>query len=98
VITRFGDALRKWVHGGKPALVSAREAATQVEADVLAAALGEAGIPVLVHPRGIPGYEGVFERAAGVWADLLVRADDLHRARVLIAKFLESPAEEDTPS
>lgn len=91
----FLDALQKWIHGDAPPLVVAHAAATQVEADVLATALVDAGVPVLVRRRGIPGYEGVFERAGGVWADLVVREPDLHRARVLVAEFLESPIEED---
>jgi hypothetical protein len=90
----IGDLLRRWLRGGEGALLVAHEAHTQIEADLLAAVLREAGFRVMVRPRGVPGYEGVFEGASGVWADLLVPASDVDRARVLVAKFLESPVED----
>jgi hypothetical protein len=90
----IGDRLRRWIRGGEEALVVAHEARTQVEADLLAAVLREAGFRVMVRRRGVPGYEGVFEAAHGVWADLLVTGPDRDRARVLVAKFLESPIED----
>lgn len=65
-----------------------------VEAQVLASVLEQAGIRVLVRRRAVPGYEGVVERAEGVFADLLVAEPDAHRARALVAKFLEAPPED----
>ncbi|MDR5682821.1 MAG: hypothetical protein QN163_02170 [Armatimonadota bacterium] len=90
----IGELLRRWILGDADALVVAHRARTQVEADLLAAVLREAGFRVLVRRRGVPGYEGVFEAARGVWADLLVARSDAHRARALVAKFLESPVED----
>ncbi len=69
------------------------QARHEVEAQVLAGVLEQAGIAVLVRRRAVPGYEGAVERAEGVFADLLVAEQDLDRARVLVAKFLEAPPE-----
>jgi hypothetical protein len=88
-----GDLLRRWMRGDEGALVVAHQARTAIEADLLAAVLREAGFRVMVRHRGVPGYEGIFEAAGGVWADLLVPEADLDRARTLVATFLESPVE-----
>lgn len=90
---RLGRWLRRWIYGETTALVVAHEAASALEAEFLRDVLRQAGIRVLVRPRGIPGYEGVVERARGVWADLLVGEGDLERARAVIAEFLAGPLE-----
>lgn len=87
------DWLRRWICGASRPLVVAWRARDPVEAQVVAAVLEQAGIRVLVRPRTVPGYEGAVERAEGVFADLLVAEVDLHRARVLVVKFLEAPPE-----
>jgi hypothetical protein len=73
--------------------VVAWRAHSQVEARLVEAVLREAGIPVLVRWRSVPGYEGAVERAEGVWADLLVDEPNLDRARALAAEFLATPPE-----
>lgn len=87
----FREWLKRWVGGGS--LEVAWRAKDPVEAQVLASVLRQAAIPVWVRPRGVPGYEGAVERAQGVFADLVVAGRDLHRARAVLAKFLETPAE-----
>jgi len=93
----LGRSLRRWIYGEASALVVAHAARTQVEAEVLRDVLHEAGIPVLVRPRGIPGYEGIVERAQGVWADLLVAEPDLDRAQAVIDEFFRSSSEAESP-
>jgi hypothetical protein len=87
------NGLRRWIHGASRPLKVAWRARDPVEAQVVAAVLEQAGIRVLVRRRTVPGYEGAVERAEGVFADLLVAEGELHRARVLVAKFLEAPPE-----
>ncbi|HKX18230.1 MAG TPA: dihydrodipicolinate synthase family protein [bacterium] len=63
-------------------------AGDEVEALMLQGALEQAGIPVALRSRQMPGYGAVFEKATGVWGDLLVpdeRADD---ATALIRDYL----------
>ncbi len=63
-------------------------AGDEVEALMLQGVLEQAGIPVALRSRQMPGYGPVFEKATGVWGDLLVpdeRADD---ARTLIRDYL----------
>lgn len=93
----LGRWLRRWIYGEASALVVVHAARTQVEAEVLRDVLHEAGIPVLVRPRGVPGYEGVLERAQGVWADLLVAEPDLDRAQAVIDEFFRSSGEAGSP-
>lgn len=88
----LGRWLRRWIYGKASALVVVHAARTQVEAEVLRGVLQGAGIPVLVQPRGVPGYEGVVERAQGVWADLLVAEPHLGRARAVIDEFFRGSA------
>jgi hypothetical protein len=89
----FAERLRRWIAAGRPPLVVAWQARSLVEAQVLEAVLRQAGIRVLVRRRSVPGYEGVVERAEGVWADLLVDEPDRDRARALAAGFLATPPE-----
>jgi dihydrodipicolinate synthase/N-acetylneuraminate lyase len=52
--------------------------------------LEEAGIPVLLRSRQIPGYGTVLERATGVWGDLLVPDERETEARTLVDAYLLS--------
>jgi 2-dehydro-3-deoxy-D-pentonate aldolase len=52
--------------------------------------LEEAGIPVLLRSRQIPGYGEVLERATGVWGDLLVPDEREAEARTLVDAYLRS--------
>ncbi len=65
-------------------------AGDEVEAVMLQGVLEEAGIPVLLRSRQIPGYGEVLERATGVWGDLLVPDDRAAEARAIVAEYLSS--------
>ncbi len=84
----LGDWLRRWIAAGRPRLVVVWRARSLVEAQLLEAVLHQAGISVLVRPRSLPGYEGVVERAQGIWADLLVEEPNFHQARAIAEEFL----------
>jgi 4-hydroxy-tetrahydrodipicolinate synthase len=69
-------------------MIRVHTAGDQVEALMLQGLLEQAGIPVVLRSRQVPGYADVVESATGVWGDLLVpdeRADD---ARGLIRDYL----------
>ncbi len=87
----FAERLRRWIAAGRAPLAVAWRARNPVEAQLLEAVLRQAGIPVLVRWRTVPGYEGVVERAEGVWADLLVCEPHLPQARALVSEFLSAP-------
>jgi 4-hydroxy-tetrahydrodipicolinate synthase len=65
-------------------------AANEVEALMLQGLLEQAGIPVLLRSRQIPGYADVLKRATGVWGDLLVPDEQEAEARALVLGYLAS--------
>jgi 4-hydroxy-tetrahydrodipicolinate synthase len=67
---------------------SIHTAGDEVEALMLQGILEEAGIPVLLRSRQIPGYGELLERATGVWGDLLVPDERAAEARALVAEYL----------
>lgn len=69
----------------------AHTAATEVEAVMLRGVLEQAGIPVAVLSRVIPGYGVLIE--SDKWGDLFVPDNRAAEARALVRDFLTSPAE-----
>lgn len=69
----------------------AHTAATEVEAVMLRGVLEQAGIPVAVLSRAIPGYGVLIE--PNKWGDLFVPDNRAAEARALVRDFLTSPAE-----
>jgi 2-dehydro-3-deoxy-D-pentonate aldolase len=65
----------------------------EAEALMLQGLLEEAGIPVVLRSRQIPGYGEVVERATGVWGDLLVPDERETEARALVTGYLRSSRE-----
>ncbi|MHB8730326.1 MAG: dihydrodipicolinate synthase family protein [bacterium] len=63
-------------------------AGDEVEALMLQGVLEQAGIPVVLRSRQMPGYSVVFEKATGVWGDLLVPDERAGDARALIRDYL----------
>jgi len=63
-------------------------AGDEVEALMLQGALEQAGIPVVLRSRQVPGYGAVVEKATGVWGDLLVPDERAADARTLIRDYL----------
>jgi len=63
-------------------------AGDEVEALMLQGVLEQAGIPVVLRSRQMPGYGAVFEKATGVWGDLLVPDERAPDARALIHDYL----------
>lgn len=70
-------------------------AADEVEALMLQGLLEQAGIPVLLRSRQIPGYADVLKRATGVWGDLLVPDEREAEARALVQGYLSSRSPHD---
>jgi dihydrodipicolinate synthase/N-acetylneuraminate lyase len=69
---------------------SVHTASDEVQALMLQGILEEAGIPVLLRSRQLPGYGEVLERATGIWGDLLVPDDREAEARTLVVEYLAS--------
>lgn len=67
-------------------------AGDEVEALMLQGVLEQAGIPVALRSRQMPGYGVVFEKATGVWGDLLVPDEQAEDARTLIRDYLAAQA------
>jgi 2-dehydro-3-deoxy-D-pentonate aldolase len=69
-------------------------AGDEVEALMLQGVLEQAGIPVVLRSRQVPGYADVVESATGMWGDLLVPDERAGDARTLIGDYLaaQSPA------
>jgi hypothetical protein len=67
-------------------------AASEFEASAVHDALTAAGLRAMVRSRRIPGYEVPTMRGdqAGIWADVLVRAEDEDEARRVVAEYLVS--------
>ncbi|HLW48167.1 MAG TPA: dihydrodipicolinate synthase family protein [bacterium] len=63
-------------------------AGDEVEALMLQGLLEQAGIPVVLRSRQVPGYADVVEKATGVWGDLLVPDERAGDARTLIRDYL----------
>jgi 4-hydroxy-tetrahydrodipicolinate synthase len=63
-------------------------AGDEVEALMLQGVLEQAGIPVVLRSRQVPGYGAVVEAATGVWGDLLVPDERAADARSLIGDYL----------
>lgn len=66
-------------------------AGSEVEAVMIRGVLEQAGIPVAVLSRAIPGYGVLVE--PDKWGDLLVPDDRVEEAGALLRDFLSSPAE-----
>jgi hypothetical protein len=66
-------------------------AASEVEAVMLRGLLEQAGIPVAVLSRAIPGYGVLVE--PDKWGDIFVPDDREGEARSLVRDFLSTPAE-----
>ena len=73
-------------------LVAVYGAASEFEASAVHDALTAAGLRAMVRSRRIPGYEVPTMRGdqAGIWADVLVRAEDEDEARRVVAEYLVS--------
>lgn len=67
---------------------SVHTAGDEVEALMLQGLLEQAGIPVVLRSRRVPGYGGAVEKATGTWGDLLVPDDREAEARSLLADYL----------
>ena len=63
-------------------------AGDEVEALMLQGVLEQAGIPVVLRSRQVPGYGAVVEKATGVWGDLLVPDERAADAGTLIHDYL----------
>lgn len=63
-------------------------AGDEVEALMLQGLLEQAGIPVVLRSRQVPGYGQVLEKATGVWGDLLVPDERAGDAEALVHEFL----------
>jgi 2-dehydro-3-deoxy-D-pentonate aldolase len=73
---------------------SIHTAGDEVEALMLQGLLEQAGIPVVLRSRQVPGYGDVVEKATGVWGDLLVPDERAADARTLVRDYLAAqPAE-----
>jgi 2-dehydro-3-deoxy-D-pentonate aldolase len=63
-------------------------AGDEVEALMLQGVLEQAGIPVVLRSRQVPGYADVVESATGMWGDLLVPDERVQDAETLIRDYL----------
>lgn len=72
-------------------MTAVHTAGSEVEAVMLRGVLEQAGIPVAVLSRAIPGYGVLIE--PDKWGDLFVPDDRAGEARALVRDFLSSPAE-----
>jgi 2-dehydro-3-deoxy-D-pentonate aldolase len=76
---------------------SIHTAGDEVEALMLQGILEQAGIPVVLRSRQVPGYGDVVEKATGVWGDLLVPDERAVEARALVRDYLAAqPAQSGT--
>jgi 2-dehydro-3-deoxy-D-pentonate aldolase len=80
-------------------MIAVHTAGDEVEALMLQGALEQAGIPVVLRSRQVPGYADVVESATGMWGDLLVPDERAADARALIRDYLaaRSPGEDLRP-
>lgn len=69
-------------------MTNVHTAGDEVEALMLQGLLEQAGIPVVLRSRQVPGYGAVVEKATGVWGDLLVPDERAADARALIRDYL----------
>jgi 2-dehydro-3-deoxy-D-pentonate aldolase len=69
-------------------MTNVHTAGDEVEALMLQGVLEQAGIPVVLRSRQVPGYGAVVEKATGVWGDLLVPDERAADARTLIHDYL----------
>jgi len=77
---------------------SIHTAGDEVEALMLQGLLEQAGIPVVLRSRQVPGYGDVVEKATGVWGDLLVPDERAADARTLVRDYLAAqPAQGGAP-
>jgi 4-hydroxy-tetrahydrodipicolinate synthase len=70
------------------------KAGSEAEAVLARRILEEAGIPVIVRSRQVPGYGDVIQKASGVWADVLVPVAYEAAAREYVAGYLGQMREE----
>jgi dihydrodipicolinate synthase/N-acetylneuraminate lyase len=69
------------------------EASSEAEAALVRRILEEAGIPVIVRSRQVPGYADVIRGASGVWGDVLVPAPHESAARRYVREQLRQMRE-----
>lgn len=69
------------------------QAASEPEAALVQRILEEAGIPVIVRSRQVPGYAEVIRGASGIWGDVLVPAAHEAEARAHVAQYLRQMRE-----
>ncbi|HXF81158.1 MAG TPA: dihydrodipicolinate synthase family protein, partial [bacterium] len=69
------------------------EASSEAEAALVRRILEEAGIPVVVRSRQVPGYAEVIRGASGVWGDVLVPAPQESAARRYVREHLRQMKE-----
>ena len=69
-------------------LISVYKAHDEFEAISLRELLFKEGIEAVIQSRQIPMYDGVMTLAIGYWGDLLVKEEDLKKAKDLIDGFL----------
>jgi hypothetical protein len=82
------DEAGEWV-----SLVPLRDVPDPVIAALWQGALESQGLHPVVHSRALPGYGQVLQDwATRAWGELLVPADELEEARVVLADFLAAAA------
>jgi len=69
------------------------QAGSESEAALVQRILEEAGVPVLVRSRQVPGYAEVIRGASGIWGDVLVPLAYEDAARRYIADYLRQMRE-----
>lgn len=74
------------------------KAGSEADAALVRRILEEAGIPVIVRSRQVPGYGDVIQKASGVWADVLVPVLYESAAREYVAGYLRQMREAGTVS
>jgi 4-hydroxy-tetrahydrodipicolinate synthase len=70
------------------------KAGSEAEAALVRRILEEAGIPVIIRSRQVPGYGDVIQKASGVWADVLVPVAYESAAREYVTGYLQQMKEE----
>ena len=72
------------VEGG---FVSVYRAQDEVTANIVKAALEDAGIPAFVKSYQVPWYDSALVPAKGCWGEILVREEDAERASSLLEEY-----------
>jgi len=71
-------------------LVSVYRTLDEATANIVKAALEDAGIPAVVQGRQSSWFDGLFVPAEGSWGDVLVRSEDAERATALLRDYAEA--------